>query len=232
MTQIGTLAEKSLHAGIKEWYGRSGDQFEVKVDGFVIDIVRGEQLIEIQTRHFGAMKRKLGRLLPHHPVLLLHPIAQEKWIVRQTAVGQPISRRKSPKKGQPLDLFSELMRIPHLLTEPNLVVGALLTRQEEIWRDDGQGSWRRKGWSLHDHRLLEVVGLHTFATPAELLTLLPPDLPQPFTNRQLARLAHVRPNLAQRITYTLCRCGAAVQVGKQGRSNLYQLVGEIAPKAD
>ena len=224
MNKIGTLAEKSLHAGIKEWYGRSTDQFEVKVDGFVIDIVRGEQLIEIQTRHFGAMKRKLKRLLDKHPVLLLHPIAQEKWIVRQTAVGQLISRRKSPKKGQPLDLFAELMRIPHLLSHSNLIVGAVLTRQEEVWRDDGRGSWRRKGWSLHDHRLLSVVAMHTFARPAELLTLLPPDLPQPFTNRQLAQAANVRLNLAQRITYTLSRCGVAEQVGKQGRSNLYEYI--------
>ena len=224
MNEIGTLAEKSLHAGIKAWYGRSGDQFEVQLDGFVIDIVRGEQLIEIQTRHFGAMKRKLGRLLEHHPVLLLHPIAQEKWIVRETAVGTPISRRKSPKKGQVLDLFSELMRIPHLLPHPNLLVGALLTRQEEVWRDDGQGSWRRKGWSLHDHRLLEVVGLHTFATPADLLTLLPPGLPQPFTNRHLAQLAKIQPNLAQRITYTLSRCNVIEPVGKEGRANLYRLL--------
>lgn len=222
MTQIGTLAEKSLHAGIKAWYGRSNDQFEVKVDGFIIDIVRGEQLIEIQTRHFGAMKRKLKRLLDDHPVLLLHPIAQEKWIVRQTAGGDPISRRKSPKKGQPLDLFSELMRIPHLLPHPNLVVGAVLTQQEEIWRDDGQGSWRRKGWSLHDHRLLDVVAMHTFASPVDLLTLLPSSLPQLFTNRQLADLAKIRLNLAQRITYTLARCDVIEQVGKEGRSNLYK----------
>ena len=224
MRQIGTLAEKSLHAGIKEWYGRPGDQFEVKVDGFVIDIVRGQQLIEIQTRHLGALKRNLNRLLPHHPVLLLHPIPQEKWIVRQTAVGEPVSRRKSPKKGQLFDLFSELMRIPHLLARPNLTVGALLTQQEEIWRDDGQGSWRRKGWSLYDHRLLSVLDLHTFATPDDLLRLLPPDLSQPFTNRQLAKLAGLRLNLAQRVTYTLVRCQVLEQCGKEGRSNLYRMV--------
>ncbi|MCP4420420.1 MAG: hypothetical protein GY805_27760 [Chloroflexi bacterium] len=221
--KIGTLAEKSLHAGIKEWYGRSGDQFEVKVDGFIIDIVRGDQLIEIQTRNFGAMKRKLSQLLKHHPVLLLHPIPQEKWIVRQTAVGTPISRRKSPKRGQPLDLFSELMRIPHLLTQPNLQVGVLLTQQEEIWRDDGQGSWRRKGWSLYDHKLLQVVEQHIFADPAALLQLLPSDLPQPFTNRMLAEAAKVRLNLAQRTTYTLARCDVLEQCSKIGRAFAYQI---------
>ena len=61
---IGTLSEKSLHAGLKEWLSQPGDTFEVKVDGFVIDIVRGDVLFEIQTRHLYAMKRKLSKLLP------------------------------------------------------------------------------------------------------------------------------------------------------------------------
>jgi hypothetical protein len=73
---IGTLSEKSLHAGLKQWYGRPSDQFEVPVDGYVIDIRRDDTLIEIQTRQLGAMKRKLAALLPNHPVHLLHPIAQ------------------------------------------------------------------------------------------------------------------------------------------------------------
>ena len=216
--------KKSLHAGIKEWYGRSQDQFEVKVDGFIIDIVRGDKLIEIQTRHFGAIKRKLNRLLDSHPVLLLHPIAQEKWIVRQTAVGEPISRRKSPKKGQPLDLFSELMRIPHLLPHPNLTVGAVLTQQEEIWRDDGQGSWRRKGWSLHDHRLLRRCGLahlcHANRSAHHAARFCPSRLPIV----TLLKPPNCASNLAQRITYTLSRCGALEQCGKIGRANAYQLV--------
>jgi hypothetical protein len=67
-TDIGRLNEKSLHADLKQWLAQPGDQFEVAIDGFVIDIVRGDKLIEIQTRNFGAMKRKLTQLLDHHPV--------------------------------------------------------------------------------------------------------------------------------------------------------------------
>jgi len=32
---------------LKQWYARPGDQLEVELDGFIVDIVRGEQLIEI-----------------------------------------------------------------------------------------------------------------------------------------------------------------------------------------
>ena len=79
---IGTLSEKSLHSALKAWYARAGDQLEVKVDGFHIDIVRGKALIEIQTTNFSSQKRKLNTLIEKHPVRLVFPIAQEKWIIR------------------------------------------------------------------------------------------------------------------------------------------------------
>ena len=93
--QIGTLNEKSLHASLKAWYAEPDDQFEVKVDNFFIDIVRQDLLIEIQTRGFTAMKRKLHKLLAAgHPVHLIHPIAQEKWIIKQAA--DPATPDKPP----------------------------------------------------------------------------------------------------------------------------------------
>jgi len=50
-----------------------GDRFEVPVDGSVIDIVRGELLVEIQTRGFSALKRKLERLVAKHAYGLSTP---------------------------------------------------------------------------------------------------------------------------------------------------------------
>ncbi len=224
--QIGTLSERSLHAELKNRIAQPGDQMEVEVDGFFIDIVRdvpsaGRLLIEIQTRNFGAMKRKLKKLLVNHQVLLVHPIPQVKWIVRETAVSTPISRRKSPKRGRVIDIFRELVHIPHLLTHPNLTIAVLLTQQEDILRDDGQGSWRRKRWSLADRRLLEVVSEHRFEQPVDFLKILPDDLPQPFTTGDLAKTAVLTPNLAQRTAYTLKHINAIAEVGKQGNFKLY-----------
>jgi hypothetical protein len=36
-------------ASLKKWYAQPGDRFEVPVDGFVIDIVRDDLLLDIQT---------------------------------------------------------------------------------------------------------------------------------------------------------------------------------------
>lgn len=223
---IGTLGEKSLHAGLKEWAGQPEDQFEVTVDGFVIDIVRGQTLIEIQTRHLYAMKRKLRRLLAEHEVRLLHPIAREKWIVRETAVGDPISRRKSPKRGQTLDIFKELVRFTGLIPHPNLTIDVLLTQEEEILRDDGQGSWRRKRWSIHDRRLLAVVEQASFATAVDYQGVIPAGLKRPFTNKELAHSLACTTNLATKISYTLRQMDLLTISGKQGNAYLFTLPEE------
>jgi len=68
---IGTLNESSLHAQLKELLMADGDEFEVDLDGFVIDIRRTDLLIEIQTSGFGSMGRKLDRLLSDHRMLLV-----------------------------------------------------------------------------------------------------------------------------------------------------------------
>ena len=231
---IGTLSEKSLHAALKAWYARPGDQIEVKVHDFVIDIVRGGSrrapglprratLIEIQTGNFSAIRRKLAALLTaNHRVHLLHPIAQEKWIVRQSADGELIGRRKSPKRGRVEDLFYELVRIPQLITHPDFTIEVLLTREEEILRDDGKGSWRRKRWSVHDRRLLDVVDQVTFASLTNFRALLPATLPQPFTNRELAASLHCRLSLAQKVSYTLRKIGGIAVVGRRGNALLYE----------
>lgn len=216
---IGTLAEKSLHAAIKTYLAQPGDLIETSLDGYVIDILRGDQIIEVQTGNFSAMKRKLKRLLEAgHRVRVVYPLPAVKWIVRQTGSGEWIGRRKSPTQRRPVEVFRQLVYIPHLLPHPNFSLEILLTHQEEIWQDDGLGSWRRKGWSLYDHRLLEVVGQVSFANVADYLGLIPADLPAPFTNRQLAAALKISPGLAGKMTYTFRAAGWLAERGKQGRA--------------
>ena len=223
--QIGTMQETSLHAALKKRLARPGDRFEVEVDGYFIDIVHGDLLIEIQTGNFTALKRKLGRLLNAHSVCVVYPIAQERWVRRITAEGKAISRRKSPKKGQIEEVFLELVRLPQLVSHPNFSLKALLIQDEVIWRDDGQGSWRRKGWSVADRVLLDVLEFRDFKGTADYLALLPDSLAGPFTNNDLVSMLKVRANLAQKMTYCLRKMGLIEVVGKNGRAYLYDKTG-------
>src|SRR4030042_3559057 len=100
-SNIGILNERSLHSSLKDWYSLPGDEHEVRVDDFIIDIVRDDLLIEIQTGNFSSIRDKLQHLTQTHQVRLIYPIPIEKWIVRASASGDGIiRRRKSPKRGK------------------------------------------------------------------------------------------------------------------------------------
>lgn len=223
-SHIGTLQETSLHASLKQWYAQPGDQLEVSVDGFVVDIVRGDLLIEIQTRNFSALKSKLKDLVKRRQIHLVFPIALEKWIVRLDADKRiELKRRKSPKRGNLMHLFPELVRIPDLVTNPNFSLEILLTKEEELWIDDGQGSWRRKGWSIYDRRLIKVISATRLATPKDFRQVLPDSLPALFSTLDLASEMKQPRYLAQKMAYCLRKMGVIEKVGKRGRSWLYQI---------
>jgi hypothetical protein len=219
---IGTLQETSLHASLKHWYSIPGDSLEVMVDGFVIDIVRENLLIEIQTRNFSAIKRKLKQLVEKYPLRLVYPISMEKWIVNVAEDNvRVISRRKSPRHSHLEDLFTELVRLPELAAHKNFSLEALLIREEELRRKDGRGSWRRKGWSIYDRRLLDVVDRRVFLSPNDFSALLPGGLPGAFTSTDLARALGKPLYLAQKMAYCLRKMDAIQITGKVGNSLIY-----------
>jgi hypothetical protein len=219
---IGTLGEKSLHSALKDWYARPKDRKEVEVDGFHIDIIRQKLLIEIQTTNFYSLRRKLTTLMEKHPVRLVYPIAQEKWIVRLAKDGVTrLGRRKSPKRGHIFHLFDELVYIPGLITHPNFTLEALLIQEEEVRCDDGTGSWRRNGLRIADHGLIDVLSQHLFSDPQDFLALIPTALPEPFSTKDLAEGIDQPRWIAQQVAYCLRHMGAIDVVGKNGNSLLY-----------
>ena len=220
--QIGTLGEKSLHSALKDWYAQAGDRLEAKVDGFHIDILRHNLLIEIQTANFSSLRRKLKTLIEKHPLRLVYPIAQEKWIVRLAADGvTQLGRRKSPKKGNLFHLFDELVSIPDLIKHRYFSLEALIIQKEEVRCDDGTGSWRRKGFRIADHQLIEVLSRHIFAKPSDFHALIPQDLTEPFSTNELGKSINQPRWLAQKMAYCLRHMGVIEIVGKNGNSLLY-----------
>lgn len=224
-SQFSIYNEKPLHAALKRWYADPEDQFEQPVGRYVIDIVQPHQLVEIQTRSFASMKTKLLELLETHPVRLVHPIAQEKWIVKlSTENGRPQSRRKSPKRGSLVEIFSELVSFPTLIDHPNFSLELLLIREEEVRRQEAGRAWRRKGWVTEERRLLSVVEQHVFYCSADLLKLLPATLVEPFTSAELAQALGVPRRLAQQMIYCLRQTERLQELPKRGRAKQYQCV--------
>ncbi|MBL7164407.1 MAG: hypothetical protein ISS57_17610 [Anaerolineales bacterium] len=233
MNHIGELNEQPLHAALKAWYTRPGDQIEASVDGgqrgYVIDIVRDDDLlIEIQTGNFSSIKRKLHDLVKRHPVRLIYPIAVEKWLLKLPKKGwDGPRRRKSPKRGRVEVVFAELVSFPQLLLEDNFSLEVVLIQEEEVRRYAGAKHWRKKGWVTVERRLLDVVAQRLFETPSDMSALLPVETPQQFTTLDLAEMLASPRWLAQKMAYCLQEMGEIIRVGKRGRSYLYSRIDAV-----
>ncbi|MFW5772811.1 MAG: hypothetical protein ACOCZH_05745 [Phototrophicaceae bacterium] len=222
---INTYREGALHLALKRWYARPGDRLEADVEGCVVDLVRDDLLVEIQTGSFAALKPKLARLLPVYRVRIVHPVPAERWIVKLDAAGKSVvSRRRSPMRGHVTHLFRHLIYLGDFMLHPNLSYEVLLVRDEEIRRDDGRGSWRRKGWSIQDRRLLDVLDAVSLETAADFRGLLPGDLPQPFTTADLASGLKQRRAVAQKMAYCLRHMAIIEIVDRQRDGYRYRVV--------
>ncbi len=218
MTAIGSLNESPLHAALKEWYRQPGDLVEAPLGGFVADLLRGDQLIEIQTRSLTSLGKKLDHLLDHHRIRVVHPIAAETWILKLDEQGQSVSRRKSPKRGIAADVCSELVAFPSLLSHPNFVLDVALVQAEEVRRPD-RSVRRRKGWRLQERRLIGVLDTIELGEPEDLLGLLPVGLPERFDTADLAKGLGRRRHLAQQVAYCLRESGV-LEVEGRGRGGI------------
>ena len=219
------MAETALHQALKVLFAGSSGLQEALVEGYQIDVLQGELLVEIQTRNFSALKSKLSHLLDNHPVHLVHPLAREKWLVTiDPNTAHEINRRRSPRRGRLEDLFYELVRIPHLVKRPNFSLEVLLIRELEIRRNDGRGSWRRRGVSIVDRRLLEVLDSHLFTCPDDYRIFLPGSLPETFTSLEFTASSHLPNRLASKAVYCLFHMGLIRRAGRRGRMWLYEVV--------
>lgn len=222
LNNFGNLHESSLHSSLKLWHKKPDDQIEVPVENFVIDIVSDDLLIEIQTKNFCIIRKKLETLLKNHRVLLIHPIVKDKWIISMDRQSNKIIRKRlSPKHGSYLDIFEELIRIPNLISNPNFTLELLLVEIEEFRINDGKGSWRRKGWSIYNQRLVNILEKKVFCSPIDFLMLKPINVKTPFTNAELAHSLEKPLRLAQKMSYCLRKMGIVKVIGKSGKFLLF-----------
>ena len=212
----------TLHSEIKKWYSLPGDNFEKRVGDFIVDIVRRSTLIEVQTGNFSAIKKKLAVLLENHEVQLVYPIPKMKYLVQIDKSGKIIRRRKSPRKGKLTDLFFELVSIPRFIVSKNFSLEVLMIEEEEIRCNDGKGSWRRRGISIRDRRLLRVIDKIPFEGEKDFHRFLPASLGELFTNRMLARKSGISITLARKITYCLREMGIIRRIGRVGKGFEFQ----------
>ena len=217
--------ETSLHRQLKAHYAPDGALVEQRIGRYRIDVVDGDELIEIQLASLSAIRDKIAELLRDHQVRLIKPIVSCKYLVKQKrAGGDVVSRRRSPKQGTVLDVFEELVHFTRVFPHPRLVLEVVLVEIEEL-RYPGHGRrrrWRRNDHEVEDQRLLAVHSVERFQSATDLCRLLPKKLPKPFHTGHIAAGLGVQRWIAQRMAYCLRETGAIKSVGKERGAWLYQ----------
>ncbi len=220
--------ETSLHRQLKMNYATSVSNTEVTVHGYRIDAIgrRGE-LIEIQHASLGALRDKTRCLLAEQPkrVRIVKPIIARKTLVTLDAPGGEVLRRRlSPKRGDVLDIFLELVHFGTIFPHPKLILEVVMIEAEETRIDRARPSRRRgKRYKTLEQSLVGIESRIEFAKLNDLLALLPlSELPQPFDTAELAAAMSKPRWFAQKVAYCLRQAGAAKLVGKRGNSQLFE----------
>ncbi len=224
---IGTLNEGPLHQAIKSLYKGSGAREEVALGDYVADVFGPNEVVyEIQTGGFGSLKKKLAHLLEEHRVVLVHPIAEVRYIVKlPQREDDEASRRRSPKRGNVAHVLDRLVSIPSLLNHPNFELEVLMIEEEELRAFDPKRVRRRDGWRVVQRRLAGVLGCERFTCPGDLLRLVRGPLPAEFTTEDLAGAMNQPRWLAQKLAYCLREAGEISITGKRGNALRYRLTG-------
>lgn len=216
--------ETTLHRQLKQHYAGDDGELEVRVEGYRVDVQRGEELIEIQLGSLSAIRTKLQRLLRRHPVRVVKPLAAAKWIVRRPGRHGAMRRRKSPKSEGWLDLVHELVYFVRVFPHPRLTLEVPLVHVDEHRKVDRRvRSWRHRRYCVVDQHLLQVHQVHVLRSSADLRCLVPGPLPDPFHTQHIAQLLDVDRWIAQRVAYCWRMAGTAHEVAKAGNTRLYRL---------
>src|SRR3954447_1609465 len=217
---IGELREGPLHRALKALLSRAGDRLEVRLGGYVIDLVRADgELVEIQTGGFSPLRAKLDALLDGHRMRIVHPVPARRRIVRVDAGGEIVSSRPSPKRPGATAIFEGLVSFPTLLSHPHLTVEVLLCAEDHV-RAPAPVRGRRFLRDPGERRLVEVlerIELRDRSDLARLAALPGGD----FTTRELAAAMGAPLPLAQKAAHCLRALEVLEPAGMRGRAPLH-----------
>lgn len=220
---IGTLSEKTIHAIMKYYYAPNPAYHEIKVGSFVADIMVDGEIVEIQTRGFHNLRRKLDAFLPEHDVTIVHPIPHTKWLSWiNPDTGEVSAPRKSPKTGSVFHIIPELYKIKMYLQNEHLHFTVPLIDVQETRLLNGWSHDRKKGSTRNDGIPMNIYDEIHINTKEDYRVLLPEGLPDTFTVKDYKKAARVSEGIASTGLNILFSLGIVERIGKQGQAYVYQ----------
>ncbi len=219
---IGRLGERTLHQILKYYFEPDDSFHEVKVGRYVADICKGENITEIQTRAFRSLRSKLKAYSGKYRVNVVFPIAVKKylsWVSPET--GEIISRRRSPKKGQPWDMLYELYALRQDMPLDGVKFTLILCEMEDFKLLCGYGEDKKKRAPRFERIPTELVDVIILETAADYGKLIPPVLGESFTATEFAKAAKMTRRTAGYAIQTLVSLGVIEHISTKKRTYIY-----------
>ncbi|MFI3213877.1 MAG: hypothetical protein R3Y24_11085 [Eubacteriales bacterium] len=222
---IGTLSEKTVHAILKHYCEGDETKHEIKIQNKVADIFTGEEILEIQTRSFYVMKKKLDSFLPLYPVTIVYPIPRNKWVIWiDEETGEFTNRRKSPVKGNEFFIFKELYSIKSYLKHEHIRFKIMIMDMEEYRLLNGWSKDKKRGSRRFDRIPMELIEEIDITCVQDYLQLLPYGMKEPFTVKDFAKEVHIKKELSSQVMNVMHYLELVERVGKKGNGYLYRVV--------
>ena len=245
---IGRLGEKQMHAAIKRFICPDTSCHEIKIDGsigcnaknppedadkkaskpktrkFVADVLDGNTIYEIQTGSFAPLREKIRWILENtsYNVVLIHPIAETKWMSTISRDGKIGQRKKSPKKESLRDIAGELYFISEFLTSPRFSL-VILTLEAEQYKKNTAAEGKRPRYKKYELIPISLLRAHIFRSLDDYRIFIPDDLPETFTVKDFSMRSKIIGLDAYSIVKTLTSLGFFEPTDTIGRAQAYKI---------
>ena len=221
---IGVLREKTLHSVLKYYYEPAEENHEIKIGGFVADIVGEHGIIEIQTRNLEKLVPKLEQFLKVCPVTVVYPVLAEKYLIwLDEETGETTKRRKSPKRGTVAEAVSQLYPLRQFLSHPNFTFCAVLLSGNEIRSLNGWSRDRKKGSSRYDFIPTGILEEYRFFAPEDYRGLLSGAMPERFTAKEFGEALSLDGRKLYSLIHVLESLSILEKLPKEGRAYPYRI---------
>lgn len=221
---IGTYKERTLHAALKRYLEPDTACHERRYKGFIADILHDGGVIEIQTRQFGKMRKKLDAFLPDTPVTIVYPVTRHKWLIWvDPESGETTKKRKSPKVGTPFEVFYELYAIRSYLQHPNLTISVIMVDMEEYRMLNGWNETRKRGSSRAERIPVGIGERFDLHDSSDYRKLLPDTLPDTFHSLEFSRCVSLSRSSAQTALNILTGLGVTERLSRDKQGYLYRI---------
>lgn len=224
---IGTLSEKTVHSVLKKFFEPESDYHEVALEGYFADIFNESGIIEIQTKSFERLRKKLKIFLNKYPVTVVYPMPCNKWVLwidEQT--GEVSKPRKSPRHYTVYDAFTELYKIKEYLKNPRLTVKLVLMDMQEqkaLKRNIKTKKGMRKQGEKKDRIPIGIREIVIIQQPRDYMQFIPYELGDEFTSADFAKAAHISADTARITLNVLNDMGCVKRIGKCKNAYIYEV---------